>query len=355
MQKPISPVGVHVKGIRSVLSGPPSAIVGKDLAFADYLETEEDDEDLVPTILNPQSSDWSEPDWNDTRPIQLLRSTPLIAQFEITEEGRELFTNQLANNRLVLVTVCGLYRTGKSYLMNLLSGQIGPSHPNPPYTNLFETSGTINACTNGIWVWPSSPTNPTAPVYLLVDCEGSGNVHNNKDHDMKLFAVALLISSVFIYNSKGIIDESSISILSLILNLSNIISKNEKQLAPSLLWILRDFHLDIKDSTGAVISPSEYFTNCLDGKRKSEFCEFFSNLDCATLVTPLVDETKLPGLVGVPWSALRGEFRDAIQSTRRKIFRNLKIKKEFNGIFFINICGRGSRQPRTLRIKYCIS
>ena len=99
--------------------------------------------------------------------------------------------------------------------------------------------------------------------------------------------------------------------------------------------MLRDFHLDLRDSTGAVISPSEYFTNCLDEKRKSEFCQFFSNLDCATLVTPLVDETKLQGLVEVPWGDLRGEFRDAIQSTRRRIFRNLKIKKEFNGYFFI--------------------
>ena len=78
--------------------------------------------------------------------------------------------------------------------------------------------------------------------------------------------LALLLSSYFIFNSMGTIDENALQNLSLIVNLSNqlqITSKNgEKspsdetsndQIAkyfPSFLWVVRDFALKLQDTQG---------------------------------------------------------------------------------------------------------
>ena len=51
---------------------------------------------------------------------------------------------------------------------------------------------------------------------LLVDSEGIGAFDEDENHDTKVFLLALLLSSYFVYNSMGTIDENAISNLSLI-------------------------------------------------------------------------------------------------------------------------------------------
>jgi hypothetical protein len=51
---------------------------------------------------------------------------------------------------------------------------------------------------------------------LLIDSEGIGAFDEDDNHDTKIFLMALLLSSYFIYNSMGTIDENAINNLSLI-------------------------------------------------------------------------------------------------------------------------------------------
>ena len=55
---------------------------------------------------------------------------------------------------------------------------------------------------------------------LVVDSEGIGAFNEDKNHDTRIFLLALLLSSYFIYNSMGTIDETALQSLSLIVNLS---------------------------------------------------------------------------------------------------------------------------------------
>jgi hypothetical protein len=55
---------------------------------------------------------------------------------------------------------------------------------------------------------------------LLIDSEGIGAFDEDENHDTKIFLLALLLSSFFIYNSMGTIDENALNNLSLIVNLS---------------------------------------------------------------------------------------------------------------------------------------
>lgn len=55
---------------------------------------------------------------------------------------------------------------------------------------------------------------------LVIDTEGFGGIDEGINHDMRIFLFSLLLSSYFIYNSVGNIDEATINSLSLIVNLA---------------------------------------------------------------------------------------------------------------------------------------
>lgn len=63
--------------------------------------------------------------------------------------------------------------------------------------------------------------------------------------------MAVLLSSYLIYNSVGSIDEKAIENLSLVINLAELLHKNDNQYDsqelinsfPSFMWLVRDFSL----------------------------------------------------------------------------------------------------------------
>ena len=97
------------------------------------------------------------------------------------------------------------------------------------------------------------------PCYFI-DTEELGAYDEEVNHDSKIFLIAVLISSLFIFNSFGTIDENAINSLSFVLNLSQTIklrsTSNENevdnelcQYFPSLLCLLRNFTLKLEDHT----------------------------------------------------------------------------------------------------------
>lgn len=94
-----------------------------------------------------------------------------------------------------VISVVGMYRTGKSYLLNrmILDRQSG-----------FGVGPTVNPCTKGLWIW-GSPIKGQAPDgtpinVLVIDTEGIGALDEDSNHDTRVFSLAVLLSSLFIYN-----------------------------------------------------------------------------------------------------------------------------------------------------------
>ena len=175
-------------------------------------------------------------------------------KFIISEEAKKLLS-QKSNENMGIISLVGKYRTGKSFLLNRVILQ--------RKENLgFGVAPTIRPCTKGIWIWSDPLTisnvhsSSPFPAYLI-DTEGLGAYDEEINHDSKIFLIAVLISSLFIYNSFGAIDENEISNLSFVLNLSKTIKiksvsleDNEEDLAryfPTLLWLLRDFSLKLEN------------------------------------------------------------------------------------------------------------
>ena len=139
-------------------------------------------------------------EFDSSTPSFKERALPLISvvgdqgKFEINPEVVSMM--ELVKGPIGVVSVAGMYRTGKSYLLNrLLLNRKGG----------FGVGPTINPCTKGIWIWgtplKSFTQNGDPCSVLIIDTEGSGGLEEDTDHDMRIFSLSLYISSYFIYNS----------------------------------------------------------------------------------------------------------------------------------------------------------
>lgn len=158
-------------------------------------------------------------------------------------------------------------------------------------------------------MWSKPIYNEKEDCFLFfLDTEGSDSTNRNSDHDAKVFTLAVLISSYFIYNSVGAIDEMSINQLNLVTSLSKNIAVGQGasedalyQYMPKFMWLLRDFTLEVKDERGRRLTPNEYLENCLleqnNQIRTSEsarnirraLVKYFQDRECMMLVRPALE------------------------------------------------------------------
>ena len=118
---------------------------------------------------------------------------------------------------------------------------------------------------------------------LVVDSEGIGGLDEDGNHDMRIFSLTLLLSSFFVYNSMGSIDENALASLSFVSNISkhikvkthtgqqdsdlNTEEQNEDDLTrhmPKFLWVVRDFTLQLVDDANKEISAKQYLERALE-------------------------------------------------------------------------------------------
>ena len=288
---------------------------------------------------------------DDGKAISMVNYDPSLGQFVINQEALEVIRN--LQNPLGVISVAGMYRTGKSYLLNrMLLNRSGG----------FSVGPSINPCTKGLWMWsktiPAHTPQGKPLNVLIIDTEGIGATDEDHNHDNKIMTLAILLSSYFIFNSMGTIDESSIQSLSFIVNITkNIQQKNgNKDFAkylPAFMWVIRDFSLQLKNRDGNSITSKEYLEYSLEMQPgTSEFIvnknqirkmvkEYFPNRDCVTLVRPLLEEGNLQKLERTPASKLRKEFIEQVNYLRKTVLNSINPKKlngqELNGEMFIDL------------------
>ncbi|KAI7792073.1 guanylate-binding protein 1 [Triplophysa rosa] len=159
---------------------------------------------------------------------------------------------------VVVVAVVGLYRTGKSYLMNRLAGkQTG-----------FALGSTIESKTKGIWMWCVPHPAKKETTLVLLDTEGLGDVDKgDSKHDTKIFSLAVLLSSTIVLNSRGTIDNRAIEEMQYVTELTEYIKiKSPDEVVddsefvkffPSFIWAVRDFTLQ-RNINGKDATDDEY-------------------------------------------------------------------------------------------------
>ncbi|XP_034356234.1 guanylate-binding protein 5-like [Arvicanthis niloticus] len=197
----------------------------------------------------------------------------------IGNTDEHLVTNQEAlkilssiTQPVVVVAIVGLYRTGKSYLMNKLAGK----------EKGFSVGSTVQSHTRGIWMWCVPHPQKPDHTLVLLDTEGLGDVEKiDEKNDTQIFALAILLSSTFVYNTMNKIDQGAIDLLHNVTELTDLLrtrnssDPNETEdpddvsFFPDLVWTLRDFFLGL-EANGHTITSDEYLENSLKLKQGSD-------------------------------------------------------------------------------------
>ena len=273
----------------------------------------------------------------NNKPVLIKKTAELLADVE---------------QPITVVAIVGKYRTGKSYLLNRLIGKSGG----------FPLGSTVQSKTKGIWMWlRPHPTEPNRHL-LLIDTEGLADPEKaSPSHDIWIFSLAILLSSTFVYNSVGTIDNTALNDLHLASTLTeNLMVKAGGEedgtefgrFFPIFVWVVRDFFLE-KEIEGKAVSANEYLEHCLVLKKgrtkaisdanhlKQCIRSFFEDRHCFVLPRPVNEEEKLRHLETVRETDLDPKFMEVSREFTEFIYRKAPAKKvrgkEVNGRMFVNM------------------
>ncbi|XP_055766395.1 guanylate-binding protein 1-like [Salvelinus fontinalis] len=247
--------------------------------------------------------------------------------------------------RVVVVAVVGLYRTGKSYLMNKLAQS----------KRGFALGATIQSKTKGIWMWCVPHPEKTDHTLVLLDTEGLGDVEKgDSKNDAWIFSLAILLSSTLVYNSRGTIDNDAVEKLQYVNELTEMIkvkssTDNEEegegtqfaQFFPNFVWTVRDFTLQL-EIDGREITPDQYLENSLQlkkgtGKKINDYnlpreCirNFFPSRKCFVFPSPTTPDN-MKRLDSMDEAELSESFREVADTFCRFIFQESRTKTVIGG------------------------
>ncbi|XP_057569679.1 guanylate-binding protein 6 [Hippopotamus amphibius kiboko] len=248
---------------------------------------------------------------------------------------------------VVVVAIVGLYRTGKSYLMNRLTGR----------NHGFPLGSTVQSETKGIWMWCVPHPSKSDHTLVLLDTEGLGDVEKgDPKNDSWIFALAVLLSSSFIYNSMSTINHQALEQLHYVTELTELIrAKSSSSLDrvedstefvsffPDFIWAVRDFTLELK-LNGHPITEDEYLENALKlipGKNpkvqtsnlpRECIRHFFPTRKCFVFDRPTNDKELLANIENVSEDQLDPKFQEQTNNFCSYIFTNARTKTLREGI-----------------------
>lgn len=249
---------------------------------------------------------------------------------------------QLVKGPVGVVSVCGRARQGKSFILNQLLGR----------SSGFQVASTHRPCTKGLWMW-SMPLkriglDGTEYSLVLLDTEGIDAYDQTGTYSIQIFSLAVLLSSMFIYNQMGGIDEAALDRLSLVTEMTKHIRVRASggrstaselgQFSPVFVWLLRDFYLDLTEDNRK-ITPRDYLELALrpvqgggrDVSAKNAIREsiraLFPDRECFTLVRPVNDEKDLQRLDQLPLSNFRPQFRSGLDAFTKFVLDRTRPKQ----------------------------
>ena len=250
-------------------------------------------------------------------------------EFITTGSGSKLVLNEdivplleKETRPLTVICVVGPYRTGKSYLLNqIMNNKRG-----------FPLGKNVEAETKGIWLWLGDFFGDPTRALILLDTEGLDDpVKGDPSHDMNLFTLSLLLSSLFVYNTMGTVDAKSIQGLHYASEIGDIIQANAgednfgqdyAQHFPDFIWAVRDHFLELKIE-GQSVTPTEYLEYCLKlksgtGKLISDYNStrealrtFFPRRKCCVFPRPVSSNFQLQRLDQLQEKDLERDFLEA--------------------------------------------
>ena len=236
---------------------------------------------------------------------------------------------------LAVLSICGPFRSGKSYFLSRLLGK-----------EFFEVGHGMKACTIGLWMSTALLEGEDYSI-LLVDTQGVDSISATESIGSSLMSVTALLSSFLIYNSRKVPNTVDIEKLRICVLLSSTIlcQVSSKELAdinkkffPNFLWLLRDSHLQTLDSSGRPLDLTSYIRSRVlkldssDGKNEAgkEISGFFRSLECRKLPLPSITPIVLKDMFGLS-DRISKVFTMEMSKTFDLILQSMSPKTSMDG------------------------
>ncbi|KAJ1472540.1 guanylate-binding protein [Baffinella frigidus] len=176
-------------------------------------------------------------------PMQLLRPDAKHHFLEPVPETMEALAR--VDCPVNIITGVGTQRLGKSTILNMFHSR---------KCSGFGLGHSLDAQTTGLWIWLRRHPKDPSIVVALMDTEGLAlrpldTPHISQSYNWTLSSLALLISNVFMYQTKSSIDSSATERLGTILAVAEQLRGKSDPMAgdskPTFLWVLRDMQLQM--------------------------------------------------------------------------------------------------------------
>ena len=241
---------------------------------------------------------------------------------------------------LAVLSICGPYRSGKSYFLSRLLGNPGA----------FRMGHGMRACTRGIWL-ATTVLECEQFAAIFLDTEGIDAIGASETMAMCFLSLTTLLSSYLIYNSKKVphmvdLDKlrccSQLSTSLLAQRGCSISSEAIQKFMPHFLWLLRDVSLSVTNRKGEPITPTEFLHTCVLATESGQPTDlgkylfgFFPSLKCHTLPIPSVRPAVIRNIIQQQ-DKLRPAFNTAIEQLNQQILQQLVPKKARDGVTLLN-------------------
>ena len=161
---------------------------------------------------------------------------------------------------LRIVACVGKFRTGKSTLLNAAL-ELPPGEG-------FGVGHTVQACTRGIWLCTRPLRGADGREVYVLDTEGIDALDATSDHDVRILALAVLLSAGVVFNTMSHLDEAAVQTLALMTRVAEAVGGGEggaqgRTAPPALYWVLRDFALQLSGPDGAPLTHAAYLEQAL--------------------------------------------------------------------------------------------
>ena len=257
---------------------------------------------------------------------------------KVVKEAMELL--QTIDKPLAVLSICGPYRSGKSYFLSRLLGKPGA----------FQLGHTMRACTRGIWMATTILECQQFAIVML-DTEGTDAVKASETMAMSLLTLTTLLSSYLIYNSKKVPQKVDLDKMRCFTQLSTSILAQRgdsmstdamKKFFPHFLWLLRDVTLAMTNRQGEKIPPTEFLHTRVLASESGHLtalgrflCSLFPSLECHSLPMPSINPKVTRNIVELQ-AKLKPAFNTAIEQLIHQILQQVAPKKAIDGVSTVN-------------------
>ncbi|XP_033116089.1 atlastin-1-like, partial [Anneissia japonica] len=206
-----------------------------------------------------------------------------------------LMKPQWKDERVMVLSIAGIFQSGKSFLLNLLIRYLSQNCKDRwmdnQESNVDRFDWSKNTGTSGIWMWSKVfyilDSDGIKFGVLLMDTQGTPDPYSATNEDALLFAFSTLISSIQIYNLKSDINDADLQFLQQVARYGTSVTGDKKPFK-SLLFLIRDWQNQHECNFGKD-GGIKCLTKCMDKNQdlKQSIHQVFENISCFLMPRPV--------------------------------------------------------------------